>query len=552
MTRAVLGAVYSQLQEMVGVLGWVSGGLGGLRGAGAVGCCMSPGAVNTNPLLTALLLTDPPTDHMQDGFLAVRSSVFVMHETARSPSSSTAAHAATQEPRSQQQSGAGAGEPAAAGAAAPRQGHQQQQQQQPAPSPDGASAPANDVRRGSTSGGKSESADPAAFYASRLQAALGGGTPSGAASGQQVAGGGAQQPAGSAGGVFEPMAGRVLLLGRSSRRLSSVQDAQRIKEEWRRSSSSGGGSQRTTSLAGRAGVENLSRLGGASVVAPLPNQQPAAQQQLEQQQLEQQPAVAPQQHKPAVQQQQQSQPTTPLRPQGSSPSLWQMVFGGGVTQHGQEGQQAAKDLVAAPDGLPRIRTRPLGEGREEAAQADSPARPLAEGSEEAATGGSGGQQSHPPQQPASAQHQQGLLHAGSLLLRGRPGGETPLSSRARQQGALHSLGSGPLSPSILSRIGSASGAPQLRSLEADREAVAAGRQLVRPEGGVPPSSGGSQQPGSQLLRWDSSSAAEPGVRLCVRWLDELVVALWVSLLWWGQGWNAPWIICMVVSSSQCA
>jgi len=475
-----------------------------------------------------------------------------MHESARSPTPAAAAAAAAAEVQKSRASGGADAEPSQAEAAQAQEQPPQQQQQQQQTRP--AAAPSSGVRRSSTGGSTADAPDPAAFYANKLQAAAMGSSGGEVKQQQQqqqstvlpvVSDTAAAAPNEL---VFEPMAGRVLLLGRKSRRLSSAEEVERIREERRQSSSSGG--QHSSSLAGRVGVQNLSRLGGASMVASLPTQ---------------------------PQQQQSSTPQGPPR-RVPNPSLWQTVFGmGSGTQSPQSAAAAAaaaSDVISAPDGLPRIRTRPLGEAREEApysrssSTSSSTAQPVAEGSETAAAAAAAAAAGQLQRQPSLPQQQQGLLRAGSLLLRGsRLGSGTPGSilggsSRSVQRhGPLYTVGSGPISPSILSRMGAASGAgTQLRSLEADREAIAAGRVLVKPDassagegaGNRPSSSSGGGNAGqaTQLLRWDSATGAggaggggggvgggggagggegrEAGMRLCVRWLDELVVALWVS------------------------
>ena len=249
----------------------------------------------------------------------------------------------------------------------------------------------------------------------------------------------------------------------------------------------------------------------------------------------------------------------------SNPLLWQTVFGtsgGGSPQSSQDG------VVTPPDGLPRIRTRPVGEAREGGTDwrptcGDGPrlgrqqqqqqqlanmqganalergpallqGGPLAEAIEHRSS--TGQQQEAPPQQQQQQQQQQqSLLKTGSLLLRSRtslgsPGSVLAGSARvAPGRGPLFSGGSCPLSPAVsgggtggYSRNTSTAGAgPQMRSLEADRDAIAAGRRLVLPPGSA-----------SHLLRWEAAPASvlpvhEPPPRLCVRWLDELVVGLWV-------------------------
>ena len=284
---------------------------------------------------------------------------------------------------------------------------------------------------------------------------------------------------------YQPMAGRVLLLGRTTRRLGSPQEVAALARSRRRSSSSAGGggggaatgaAPASSSLASRgAAVEALSRLTSATIVAPLP-----------------------------------TQPAAPAR-QGSNPLLWQTIFGSRpATTPASPSGTAGGGVVAAPDGLPRIRTRPLGEAREDE------------------------QQQQQQQQDQQQRQREQLARAGSLLLRKHPvAAGTPRSmaagtARAAQRhGALHPTGSGgPFSPTALGRRASgATLSPQLRCLEADREAIAAGARLVQPSGATAGASG------SQLLRWDTGAAADAdapvGVRLCVRWLDELVVALWV-------------------------
>lgn len=359
------------------------------------------------------------------------------------------------------------------------------------------------------------------------------------------------------------MAGRVLLLGRRTRRLGSEQDSQRVVSDQRPRSSLPSASHPSTSLAARPGVESLSRLSSASIVAALP-----------------------------------TQPTQEPDPRGSNPLLWETVFGAGT----QVRPLTPSDvMVTPPGGLPRIRTRPLGEGCEGTEHAGvtcsnssggsgsrrtlsgeenkgcrlpwcvaacvlgasatlldrkrvscgegAPSgiqQPVGEGDEQPAA--QGRQQPQPSQQPQQPQHQQGVPRAGSLLMRTRtcstPGSAFVGSTRRSQlHGPLYSMGSGALSPSILPRYGSTSGVgPQLRSLEADREAIAAGRRLVQASAdagsGMSAGVGSSSHNGgrlgdTQLLRWQSSAsdppAEEPGVRLCVRWLDELVVALWHDL-----------------------
>jgi hypothetical protein len=403
--------------------------------------------------------------------------------------------------------------------------------------PSAAGPPGVPVRRSSASGSKAGAADPAAFYASRLQAArAGNATPSPPPANAQsqavrgkpedrsqqgpklsaepaaAANAGSGLAAAPPGAAFEPMAGRVLLLGRRTRRLDPVQEA---TQAWHRSSSGSGRQEPSTSLAAHPGVEGLSRLGSASIVAKLPVSQ----------------------QKPA-----------PAR-SSSNPLLWQAVFG---ARHSAPTSPAATspassrpgtaDVIATPTGLPRIRTRPLGESREVAPAVAAHGRRAARG---AGPVGEAAERDPPGASNTPLSGQQGLLRAGSLLLRTRTASGTPRSlallaaasgsGSARggpRHGPLTSQGSGPMQlqhhhHTPRSRYGSAAatGGPQMRSLEADREAIAAGRRLV-----VPAADGAGGAP--QQLRWDgdgSGGSCEVGAaRLCVRWLDELVVALWVS------------------------
>ena len=420
----------------------------------------------------------------------------------------------------------------------------------------GTASPGNGVPGGSNRPAcKSAGAgDPAAFYASRVHAALGPhATPCLAAGQLPVAGTldtgsgtGAeasaapdkQDPGGPP--VFEPMAGRVLLLGRRTRRLQLPQDMQQQQQQqqhlpgtWQRcssGSSSGGAAANaapSSSLASRAGVEKLSTLSGASMVASLP-----------------------------------AQDNTPGNAtQGSNPLLWRAVFGGAA-----QGAPAGRQVLALHGSLPRIRTKPNTGG--------GPVGEAAEGAAHPTTQQQGQQQpqqqqqqqqqrqqqqaSQQPSQQAAHTPMQGAVRAGSLLLRGRGLSGTPTSlaaaaadAAAMRPGALLSIGSGPVSPSVFARYASTSGGPQLRSLELDRTAVAQGRRFARPRTGEAPAGrlpDGELQPGHgvagaeltetpSVLHWEADGDADSsegpagaGLRLGVRWLDELVVALWVRIM----------------------